>query len=153
MPRPPVLKHLVSSGGVVYRASKRVCEVVLVSVRGSRIWSLPKGIVEQGEDEQTTALREVMEETGLHGMILDKIGDISYWYFLDEKTVKVRKTVHYFLMRYISGITDDHDAEVDDARWVLLDDAIDRLKYKGEKEIMIKAKRMIDEMSVKEITR
>lgn len=146
MHKPPTLKNLVSSGGVLFRKSDEVFEVALVSIRDSRVWSLPKGIIEKDEDQETTAAREVMEETGLKGEILDRIGQISYWYFLKEKTVKVHKTVHYFLMRYISGSTDDHDDEVDDASWFPLDDALNRLRYRGEKEIMFKAKQMIDKM-------
>ena len=147
MHKPPTLKNLVSSGGVLFRKSDEVFEVALVSIRGSRVWSLPKGIIERDEDQETTAAREVMEETGLKGEILEKIGQIAYWYFLKGKTVKVHKTVHYFLKRYISGSTDDHDAEVDEASWVPLDDAVNRLKYGGEKEIMFKAKNMIYEMA------
>ena len=147
MHKPPALKNLVSSGGVLFRKSDEVFEVALVSIRGSRVWSLPKGIIEKDEDQETTAAREVMEETGLKGEILERIGQISYWYSLKEKTVKVHKTVHYFLMRFISGSTDDHDAEVDEASWVPLDDAVNRLKYRGEKDIMFKAKNMIDEMA------
>ena len=147
MPKPPTLKNLVSSGGVLFRKSDEVFEVALVSIRGSRVWSLPKGIIERDEDQETTAAREVMEETGLKGEILKKIGQIAYWYFQKEKTVKVHKTVHYFLMRYISGSTDDHDDEVDDASWFSLDDALNRLRYRGEKEIMFKAKQMIHRMT------
>lgn len=147
MHKPPALKNLVSSGGVLFRKSDEVFEVALVSIRDSRVWSLPKGIIEMDEDQETTAAREVMEETGLKGTILEKIGQISYWYFLKEKTVKVHKTVHYFLMRYISGSTDDHDAEVDEASWIPLDDAVNRLKYRGEKEIVFKAKKMIYKMA------
>lgn len=147
MHKPPTLKHLVSSGGVLFRKSDEVSEVALVSIRGSGVWSLPKGIIEKDEDQETTAAREVTEETGLKGEILERIGQIAYWYFLKEKTVKVHKTVHYFLMRYISGSTDDHDDEVDEASWVPLDDAVKKLKYRGEKEIMFRAKKMIDEMA------
>ena len=147
MHKSPTLKNLVSSGGVLFRKSDEVFEVALVSIRGSRVWSLPKGIIERDEDQETTAAREVMEETGLKGEILEKIGQIAYWYFQKEKTVKVHKTVHCFLMRYISGSTYDHDAEVDEASWVPLDDAVNRLKYRGEKDIMFKAKKMIDEMA------
>ena len=50
-------------------------------------------------------------------------------------------------MRYISGSTDDHDDEVDEASWVPLDDAVNMLKYRGEKEIMFKAKKMIYDMT------
>ena len=147
MHKPPALKNLVSSGGVLFRKSDEVFEVALVSIRDGSVWSLPKGIVERDEDEETTAVREVMEETGLKGAILEKIGQISYWYYLKEKTVKVHKTVHYFLMRYTSGSTEDHDAEVDEARWFPVEEAVKRLKYRGEKEIMFKAKKMIDEIA------
>jgi 8-oxo-dGTP diphosphatase len=147
MHKPPTLKNLVSSGGVLFRKSDEVVEVALVSIRDSGVWSLPKGIIEKDEDQETTALREVMEETGLKGEILERIGHISYWYYLKEKTVKVHKTVHYFLMKYISGSTENHDAEVDEARWFPLEDAGTTLKYKGEKEIMFKANNMIDEMA------
>ena len=147
MHKPPTLKNLVSSGGVLFRKSDEVVEVALVSIRDSGVWSLPKGIIEKDEDQETTALREVMEEKGLKGEILERIGHISYWYYLKEKTVKVHKTVHYFLMKYISGSTENHDAEVDEARWFPLEDAGTTLKYKGEKEIMFKANNMIDEMA------
>jgi len=85
MHKSPTLKNLVSSGGVLFRKSDEVFEVALVSIRGSRVWSLPKGIIERDEDQETTAAREVMEETGLKGEILEKIGQIAYWYFLKEK--------------------------------------------------------------------
>ena len=49
-------------------------------------------------------------------------------------------------MRYISGTTEDHDDEVDEARWFPLEIAVNTLKYRGEKEIMSKAIKMIDEM-------
>ena len=88
MHKPPTLKNLVSSGGVLFRKSDEVAEVALVSIRGSGVWSLPKGIIEKDEDQETTAAREVMEETGLKGEILERIGQIAYWYFLKEKTVR-----------------------------------------------------------------
>jgi 8-oxo-dGTP pyrophosphatase MutT (NUDIX family) len=120
-------------------------EVALVSVKDRGIWCLPKGIVEEGEETEKTALREVHEETGLSGEILGKVGSISYWYYSDEKTVRVHKTVHYFLMRYVSGRTEDHDAEVDDARWFPLDEAFDVLVYKGERAVLLKARKMIED--------
>ncbi len=144
MVKPPVIKNFESSGGVVFRRSDEDVEVALVAVRGRDIWCLPKGIIEKDEDIETTALREVKEETGVEGGILEKIGRISYWYYMNRKTVRARKTVNYFLMKYISGRTEDHDAEVDDARWFPLGNAVDTLKYKGEKDVMQKAKKMIE---------
>jgi 8-oxo-dGTP pyrophosphatase MutT (NUDIX family) len=147
MTRPPEIKRRVSSGGVIYRNLKDDAEVVIVAVRGSRAWCLPKGIIDRDEDPPAAALREVREETGLIGEILDKLGQISYWYFIKEEMIRVHKTVHFFLLKFIEGSTDDHDHEVDEARWFPIDDAIEQLTYKSEKEIMRKAKEMISGIS------
>lgn len=144
MSRPPTIRHLVSSGGIVFRCMGEEIEVALVSVKDRGIWCLPKGIVEEGEETEETALREVNEETGLSGEILGKVATISYWYYTDKKTVRVQKTVHYSLMRYVSGRTEDHDAEVDDARWFPLDGALEVLAYKGERAVLLKARKMIE---------
>ncbi len=145
MTRPPAIKNRISSGGVIFRELEDRIEVVLVAVRGKKAWCLPKGIIDKNEDAPAAALREVREETGLAGEILDKIGLISYWYFLKNEMARVHKTVHFYLLKYIDGNTDDHDHEVDEARWFPIDKAIERLSYKSEKEIMQKAEKMIEE--------
>jgi len=147
MTRPPAIKRRTSSGGVVFRKRENNIEVVIVAVRGHKAWCLPKGIIDRNENEIEAALREVKEETGLTGEIMDKIGQISYWYFLKEEMIKVHKTVHFFLLKYLDGNTDGHDHEVDEARWFQIDSAIDQLSYKSEKEIMQKAKVMINQIS------
>ncbi|MBI5675583.1 MAG: NUDIX hydrolase [Nitrospirae bacterium] len=149
MSRPPTIRKLASSGGVIFRDSAKGAEVALVSVKKRIVWCLPKGIIEKGEEPDKTALREVAEETGLSGKILEQIGQISYWYFLKEKTIRVHKTVHFFLLKYASGSTDNHDHEVEEARWFPVDEAIERLQYKGEKDIMMKAKQMIEAKYIK----
>ena len=144
MTKPPSIERRVSSGGVIFRKSDGNIEVVIVAVRGNRAWCLPKGMIDSNEDETTAALREVREETGLSGEILDKIGHISYWYFLKEDMIKVHKTVHFYLMKYGDGNTDDHDHE---ARWLPIDEAVEKLSYKSEKDIVKKAKMMINRIS------
>jgi len=145
MRRPPEIKNLTSSGGVISRVSAKGVEAVLIAVRGRNAWCLPKGIIDKGEEPPETALREVKEETGLAGKIIEKIGHISYWYFLKNDMVKIHKTVHLYLLSYISGSTDDHDHEVDEARWFMIDEAINTLSHKSEIAIMHKAKGMIEE--------
>jgi 8-oxo-dGTP diphosphatase len=151
MARPPAIKKRTSSGGVIFRHvsdsskdSTDCVEVVLVAVRGGKAWCLPKGIIDKGEDAPTAALREVREETGLTGKIVETIGHISYWYSLKAEMLRINKTVHFFLMKYLYGSTDDHDHEVDEARWFLIDDAVKQLSYKSERDIMRKAEEMIE---------
>ncbi|MBI4823297.1 MAG: NUDIX hydrolase [Nitrospirae bacterium] len=142
------MKIQVSSGGVVFKEADGSIEVALIAIKGGNIWSLPKGIIDKGETPESTAMREVKEETGLNGRLIDKIGDISYWYFMREENARCKKTVHYYLMSYISGTTEDHDREVDKSRWFPIDEAINMLSYKGDRETMEKAKKMILERAV-----
>jgi len=142
------IKGQISAGGVIFQRSDKGTEVALVAVKDKTRWCLPKGAIDKDEAPQITALREVREETGLSGEIVDKIGEVSYWYFLRDENTRFHKTVHFYLLKYVSGSTDDHDWEVNDARWFLIDEAIDKATYKGEKEILQKAKKMIENVSI-----
>jgi 8-oxo-dGTP pyrophosphatase MutT (NUDIX family) len=144
MKRPPVIKKQISSGGVIFRTSEAGTEVALIKVKGKEAWGLPKGLIDKDEDPPAAALREVREESGLQGNIVEKIGQISYWYFIDKDKIKVHKTVHFFLLRYVKGSTRDHDDEVDEAKWCLIDKAIETLSYRSEQQIMQKAKGLIE---------
>lgn len=144
MSKPVSIKTQTSSGGVIYKKENNVPEIALIAVKGGDVWCLPKGIIEKGEQPDQTAVREVKEETGLHGSIISKIGDISYWYYLKDENAKCRKTVHFYLMEYISGSVEDHNFEVDDVAWFPLNEALMKVSYKGDREIVTKAKEMIE---------
>ncbi|NOZ24710.1 MAG: NUDIX hydrolase [Nitrospirae bacterium] len=137
------MKKQVSAGGVVFRRDGDDIKVVLVSVKSGSVWTLPKGLIERGEQPDVAAVREVQEETGLRGRIVDSLDTISYWYFLKDENTKYHKTVHYYLMEYAEGSTDDHDREVDEAAWFSLDDALKMVKYRGDKEILERAKKRL----------
>ena len=130
----------VSAGGIVFRKNSNSFEVALISRRQGTIWCLPKGIVEKNESMEDTARREVKEETGLEGELLAKINSIHYFYNVKEEMVRFSKTVDFYLFRYKSGDTRDHDDEVDEVRWFDVDEAISKLNYKSEIETMEKAK-------------
>jgi len=135
-----------SSGGVVYRERDGTTEVALIRV-GPR-WCLPKGQVEQGEELQETALREVKEETGLDGEVVAKIGDISYWFTGKNKndgTVKIFKRVYFYLIHYLGGDMSQHDQEVEEVCWSPISEAVNRLSYPTERETVDKAAALLKE--------
>ena len=142
--KPATIKNRVSSGGVIFRkTSTNGFEIALVAVKRGSIWCLPKGIVEKGESQEETSVREVREETGLSGRVIGKIGNISYWYFIKEENAKCRKTVHFYLLEYLDGSTLDHNWEVDNAVWFSLDEAVEKVSYQGDRNIVRKAKEML----------
>jgi len=138
----------ISSGGVIFKKSGNSFEIALISKRKGKIWCLPKGHVEEGEHLTETAVREVKEETGLTGEVLDKIGDIIYWYSNKDKKgdlIKIFKRVYFFLIKYINGETQNHDLEVEDVQWVTIEKACKILSYNTEKGIVEKAEKILKE--------
>jgi len=137
-------RRQVSAGGVIVKGRGRDCRVCLIARRrdGALVWGLPKGHVEPGEALATCAQREVSEETGLRGALTVKLGTIAYA-FTEPPRRRVFKTVHFYLLRYLEGSPEGHDAEVDQAAWFSLDEARARLAYPGERRMVLNAQRCL----------
>ncbi|MBD2070574.1 NUDIX domain-containing protein [Leptolyngbya sp. FACHB-671] len=120
--------------------------MVIVSVGTKLRWQLPKGIVDLGETPEITALREVREEAGIQTKLIQPIDVTEYWYIgdLEGQRVRFHKFVHFFLLAYESGDVQNHDHEVHEARWVSLEQALELLAFKGEKQIVQQASSMIN---------
>jgi len=134
----------VSAGGVVYRKTDDGVEVVLASRRtrrGQLAWGLAKGGIEEGETKEAAAIREVREETGMTAEIEADLGDTKYMYVWDD--IRIRKTVHFFLMRHTGGNVDDRDDEMEEIRWFPLERAIKRAAYRGERDMLVKASELL----------
>jgi len=130
----------VSAGGVVYRREEGSVDLALAARRtrrGQLAWGLAKGAIEDGESDEQAAVREVLEETGLEAEVEADLGDIRYFYVWEG--VRVRKRVHFFLMRATGGDVATHDTEMEDVRWFPLKAAIKRAAYKGEREVIERA--------------
>jgi 8-oxo-dGTP pyrophosphatase MutT (NUDIX family) len=121
-----------SAGGVVLRRMHGRPFVAVVRVR-DEILALPKGHPDGDESAAEAAQREVREETGLEAELVEKLGDVKYWYVRGGE--RVMKIVAFFLFQYRSGSVENHDHEVEEALWIPLADAPRRLAYKGEREM------------------
>jgi 8-oxo-dGTP diphosphatase len=138
----------VSAGGVAFRWRDSQPEVAIVLMKPKLRWQLPKGIVDPGESPQMTAVRETREEAGVETDLLKLIETIEYWYRSVKygKPVRYHKFVHFYLLRYRNGDVSDHDHEVQEARWVSLEQALELLDFKGERDVVEKAREMIAEL-------
>jgi len=122
-----------SAGGVAVRRFRGRDFLAAVRVKGGTVLALPKGHIDGRESAAEAAAREVREEAGVDGELVEKLGDVRYWYSRDGE--RVMKVVSFFLFRYRSGSVRNHDHEVDSAEWVPLEDAPSKLSYKGEREM------------------
>jgi ADP-ribose pyrophosphatase YjhB (NUDIX family) len=128
----------ISAGGVVVRGGD---VAVIVPVRraanGKPVLALPKGHVAPGETAAQAAEREVREEAGVEADMVEELGQVRYWYQRSGR--RIPKVVTFFLFRYRSGDVADHDAEVEEARWIPLEDARRELSYRGERQMVERA--------------
>jgi 8-oxo-dGTP pyrophosphatase MutT (NUDIX family) len=137
-------KREISAGGVVYRRDGEEIEIVLASRRtrrGELAWGLAKGGIEGDESMEDAAVREVREETGLVAEIEVSLGETRYFYVWEN--VRIRKTVHFFLMRHTGGDIDDRDDEMEEIRWFPLDRALKRAAYRGERDVLVRAAELL----------
>ena len=147
-----------SAGGVVLRKMRKRWYVAVIephaerprrSVRPLRsrngsqsdLVALPKGTIDPGEKPDQTAEREVHEETGIRADLISKLADTKYFYVRNwGDHARVFKVVSFYLFLYRSGrmgnISQKMRVEVQRAFWLPLEDAPQRLSYKGEREIV-----------------
>lgn len=98
-------------------------------------WVLPKGTVEAGEEYKETAIREVMEETGVHASIIKYIGKSQYSFNVPEDTVA--KDVHWYLMMANSYYSKPQREEYFvDSGYYKYHEAYHLLKFSNERQIL-----------------
>ena len=145
-PAKPPTETQVSAGGVVVRhPANGPAEVVLIAVGPQQRWQLPKGLIDPGETPEIAATREVREETGIDGELLAPLETIEYWYVATHQATRTRyhKYVHFFLFNYVDGDVANHDAEVNEARWVTFMEAITLLAFASERRVVEQAQALI----------
>jgi 8-oxo-dGTP pyrophosphatase MutT (NUDIX family) len=156
----------ISSGGVVVRRAREGWEIAVIEPQRESFGpatsakksarkvtlALPKGLVDAGEKPDQTAMREVREETGLTATLVTKLLDIKYVYVRSwGDRQRVFKIVSFYLLRYESGEIDDVTAdmriEVKRALWLPLAEAVKKLAYRGERDVVRRAQQYLESHS------
>lgn len=132
-----------SAGGIVVD-SARVPPSAAIIARVNRLgnveWCLPKGHLENDETAEQAAVREIAEETGITGRVIDELGTIDYWFSVEGK--RVHKIVHHYLLEATGGeltIEGDPDGEAVDVAWVPMTELPARLAFPNERRIALEA--------------
>jgi 8-oxo-dGTP pyrophosphatase MutT (NUDIX family) len=144
------MKIQFSAGGVVFKKSESGTEILVSQHSQHHGWVFPKGLIGdhvEREGKEETALREVKEETGAEGKIIRALNPVTYWFVLEgdpsahstssgqagSGQEKVRKTVYYFIMEYVSGDIAKHDHEMEQVEWLPKEKVEERLTYESDK--------------------
>lgn len=125
----------LSCGAVIYRRVGGKLEFLLIKNKGSAHWGFPKGHVEPGETKEETALREVLEETGLHITLIPDFSEKSEYLIQN----RIEKTVIIFLAKAEDEDLVLQEEEISDGCWLSYDTALQSLKFDNDKVILRRA--------------
>jgi 8-oxo-dGTP pyrophosphatase MutT (NUDIX family) len=144
----PTVEETSAGGLVVDRSGPEPAGALIARLnRAGRVeWCLPKGHLEHDETPEQAAVREIAEETGIQGRIIDGLGTIDYWFSVEGK--RVHKHVHHYLLLATGGALStegDPDHEAIDVAWVPLPELDERLAFPNERRIAREASaRLVD---------
>ncbi|MCM0677723.1 NUDIX hydrolase [Micromonospora phytophila] len=119
-----------AAGGVAWRPAGRDVEVCLVHRPRYGDWSLPKGKLEPGEHPLAAAVREVAEESDVQGIPQVRLPSVRY------RSEGRPKLVDYWSIRAVADGGFQPDTEVDDVRWLGVDEAIRLVSYPHDAEVL-----------------
>ncbi|MCL5439161.1 MAG: NUDIX domain-containing protein [Patescibacteria group bacterium] len=152
------MKFEFSAGGIVHKRENNKILILVAQHSQHHGWVFPKGLIgpstgsgqEKKETKEEAAVREVEEETGILGKIEKELPAVTYWYQFEGNPStgsgqeKIKKTVYYFLMQYVSGDTKNHDHEMENVEWLDIHEVEKRLTYKSDKQVWQVALRAIN---------
>ena len=122
-----------AAGGLLWRANGTSQEIAIIHRPHHNDWSLPKGKLEPGESWQTTALREVWEETGCLAKLDSFAGSVAYTFN------GIAKVVLFWNMSIVKEGEFKPNLEVDQLIWMSAKEALKKLDYSGERALIHKS--------------
>lgn len=138
------MKFQFSAGGIVYKKEAGQVIILLGKHSGYHTWGFPKGLIGdkiEKESKEEAAIREVREETGINAKIIHHLHPQTYWF--QAEGTRIKKTVYFFLMEYLSGHTKDHDWEMEDVQWIPSEEVERYLTYQSEKTVWYEARTLL----------
>ena len=130
------MQHEKSCGAIVYRKFHGNIELLLIKNQNGGHWSFPKGHVEEGETEEQTAVREIMEETGIEVMLDSSFRRVITYAPKKETT----KDVIYFLAKAVTYDYTPQEEEIAQIKWVEINHAASILSYDNDRQLVVQAK-------------
>ena len=132
------MKKEKSCGCIIFDKASH-SQVLIVYEKGPRFWGFPKGHIEEGETEEQTALREVKEEVGIDVKILDEKYRYEINYIIKDK--QIDKTSVFYLAETVDEniTTKNQETEIEDSKWVTVEEAFDILTFDNNKKVLRKA--------------
>lgn len=133
-----------SCGAVVFRRINEEYRFLLIKNRRSNHWGFPKGHMEKGETREQTAIREVLEETGIHIDIIDGFCRDSRY----RIGSRIEKRVEVFLASTKDTQTVIQKEEIEDYIWLRYPEALNMLKFENDKDILMSVKEFMLENAI-----
>ena len=136
-----------SSGGVVFKKEGNktlwlVTKSAISDLYPNAVWRLPKGWIDEGENTEEAAVREVREEGGVEAKIIKKIETVRYFFTTPDRA-KILKFVTFYLMEFVKDLPQGFGEETSEIAWLPFDQAYKKLSFSGEKQMLKKAQAML----------
>lgn len=135
------MKRQFSAGGVVCRKKGDKTFWLLGQPKGTDRWQFPKGLIEKGETAPRAALREVKEETGVIGEIIEKIDRVSWWFVEDGE--KIFKITTYFLIKARKDTGRIDEKEIERVIWFPFEETKEKLTFESDQKILAKSQEIL----------